>query len=134
MFQYSDQTKNSDEIAQESHTQNKTRDSTISYLPKANIEDKQEWIERRERLYRLIGLDRQDTITNFPKPTVESMLKTQRENFGITMPILGQFVRKYMHHRPTSNFDSIPIQDGKVRKCVFFTYVKNSSFQFFLFI
>jgi hypothetical protein len=43
------------------------------------------------------------------------MLKTQRENFGITMPILGQFVRKYMQHRSKSNFDHIQIHGGKVR-------------------
>lgn len=48
------------------------------------------------------------------------MLKTQRDNFGITMPILGQFVRKYMQHRSRSNFHDIQIHDGKVRKCFLF--------------
>lgn len=48
--------------------------------------------------------------------SAESILKTQRENFGITMPILGQFTRKYMHHRPISNLDRIKIHGGKVKK------------------
>jgi hypothetical protein len=47
------------------------------------------------------------------------MLKIQRDNFGITMPVLGQFVRKYMQHRPKSNFDHIQIHGGKVRDCSF---------------
>jgi len=57
------------------------------------------------------------------------MLKTQRDNFGITIPVLGQFVRKYMHHRPRSNFDHIQIHGGKVRKCFFFL-----SFELFIYI
>lgn len=60
-----------------------------------------------------------DSIPITKKTTIESMLKTQRDNFGITMPILGQFVRKYMQHRPRSNFDHIQIHGGKVRHVFF---------------
>jgi len=43
------------------------------------------------------------------------MLKIQRDHFGITMPVLGQFVRKYMQHKSRSTFDHIKIHGGKVR-------------------
>jgi hypothetical protein len=115
MFNYSDQNKNQDSPE---NVQNQSRDSTTTiHLRKFNIEEKQEWIQRRERLHHLIGLDRIDFNPTKKKPTVESMLKTQRENFGITMPVLGQYVRKYMQHRPKSTFDQIQIHGGKVRKC-----------------
>jgi hypothetical protein len=116
MFNYSDQNKNQDSPE---NVQNQSRDSTTTttHLRKFNIEEKREWIQRRERLHHLIGLDRIDFNPTKKKPTVESMLKTQRENFGITMPVLGQFVRKYMQHRPKSTFSPIQIHGGKVRKC-----------------
>lgn len=98
-----------------------SRDSTtmaMTPVRKNNVEEKREWIQRRERLHHLIGLDRPETITMTKTVTVESMLKTQRENFGITMPVLGQFVRKYMQHRPRTNFDSLKMHAGKVRLVV----------------
>jgi hypothetical protein len=103
-------------------TPNQSRDSTITHFEKRNIEEKREWVQRRERLHHLIGLDRLDPISISKKPTVESMLKTQRENFGITMPVLGQFVRKYMHHRSRTNFDRIQIHSGKVTRYFIFIF------------
>lgn len=84
------------------------------HLQKIDKEEKPEWIQRRERLRKIIGSERVD-----PKPaakalSVESMLKIQRENFGLTVPILGQYVQKYMQYRPKSNFDPIKIYNGKV--------------------
>ena len=49
------------------------------------------------------------------RPSVESMLRSARENFGVTTPVLGQFVRKYMHHKARTRYDRIRIHDGKVR-------------------
>ncbi|CAF0811531.1 unnamed protein product [Adineta ricciae] len=72
-----------------------------------------EWTRRRERIHRLIGLDRLDAVQITKKPSIESMLKLQRDNFGVTMPVLGQFTRNYMHHRPRSDFERVKIYGGK---------------------
>ena len=117
-FKYSDQNKNSESlntIQEQSNIVNQSKDLSITNLRKLDIEEKQEWIQRRERLRQIIGLDRVDFPSMTKKTTVESMLKTQRDNFGITMPILGQFVRKYMQHRSRTNFDQVQIHGGKVR-------------------
>ena len=122
IFKSVDQTKNppiSTDAPEQEPVINQRRDSTattiITPARKNDVEEKREWSQRRERLHHLIGLDRSESITITKTPTVESMLKTQRENFGLTMPILGQFVRKYIQHRPRSNFDSVKIHAGKVR-------------------
>lgn len=49
------------------------------------------------------------------RPSVESMLRSARENFGVTTPVLGQFVRKYMRHKARPRYDRVRIHDGKVR-------------------
>ena len=49
------------------------------------------------------------------RSSVESMLRSERDNFGVTTPVLGQFVRKYMEHKPRTRYDRIRIHDGKVR-------------------
>lgn len=124
-----DQTKNQpstsspDAVLEQVQVPSPPRDSTTTAITPVrtnNIEEKREWIQRRERLHHLIGLDRPETTTIVKTATVESMLKTQRENFGITMPVLGQFVRKYMQHRPRTNFDSLKIHAGKVHSTQYF--------------
>jgi hypothetical protein len=87
----------------------------MTSLQKSDTEEKREWMQRRERLRQIIGLDRVDFLPINKKSTVESMLKTQRDNCGITTPVLGQFVRKYMQHKSRTNFDRIQIHGGKVR-------------------
>ncbi|CAF3322328.1 unnamed protein product [Rotaria socialis] len=119
IFRYFYQSKNSETekssvtIQTQSTIHDESTNSSINNFKKVDNEEKQEWIKRRERLRQIIKYDSVDFIPTKKKISVESMLKTQRENFGITMPILGQFTRKYMQHRPISNFDHIQIHGGK---------------------
>lgn len=118
--EYLDQKKiqdTSDHISEQTQI---SKNQSITQLRQLNIEEKREWIEHRQRLHKIIGLDRIDSISSTKISTIESMLKTQRDNFGITIPILGQFVRKYMQHRPRSTYIPIEISNGKVRKTFFF--------------
>ena len=41
------------------------------------------------------------------------MLKQQRDDFGISPPVLGRFTRKYMQHRPRTHLGQINIYAGK---------------------
>ncbi|CAF1193148.1 unnamed protein product [Rotaria sordida] len=119
IFRYFYQNKDSEiqkisvHIQSQSNIHHESSNSTINHLRKLDIEEKREWIQRRERLQQIIKLDRVNFIPIIKKKSVESMLKIQRENFGITMPILGQFSRKYMQHRPISNFNHLQIHGGK---------------------
>ncbi|CAF1256928.1 unnamed protein product [Adineta steineri] len=103
----------SDIIHEQSNIHNEMNGLVINHSQKLDTEVKHEWIQRRERLYHRIGLDRVDFVSITKKPSIESLLKTQRDNFGIKMPVLGRFVRKYMQHRPKSDFEHIKIHGGK---------------------
>ncbi|CAF4761371.1 unnamed protein product [Rotaria sp. Silwood1] len=105
--------KTSNHIQPQSNIHHESNDSTINHVRKLDIEEKREWIQRRERLQQIIKLDRVNFIPITKKKSVETMLKNQRENLGITMPILGQYSRKYMQHRPISNFNHLQIHGGK---------------------
>ncbi|UJR21713.1 hypothetical protein I4U23_024790 [Adineta vaga] len=119
IFQYFYHNKNSDiekvsAINQESsNLPNEHVDSVTSLPLKQDTIISKEWMRRRDRIRQLIGLDRIDSIPIMKKRSVESMLKMQRDNFGITMPVLGRFVRQYMQHRPRSNMKQIKIYGGK---------------------
>lgn len=72
-------------------------------LPEEKV---QNIIERKER---------RDLRLNPSASLIEAMLKATREQFGVTMPILGNFTRKFMKHRERTKFDRIRIQNGNAQ-------------------
>ncbi|CAF0895013.1 unnamed protein product [Didymodactylos carnosus] len=77
------------------------------------IKEKREYQNRDDRLMQLIGLDKETFIPVVHETSLGLMLKYQRDNFGVTMPILGQFIQKYMEHRPRPSLEQIRIHGGK---------------------
>lgn len=60
-----------------------------------------------------LGDDRREVL-NKENLNIETLLKIQRDRFGVSMPILGEFVRKFLKYQRRTLYDRLEIQDGKV--------------------
>lgn len=78
----------------------------VAHRVELSEEKEQNIIERKER---------RDLRLNPPSSLIEAMLKATREQFGVTMPILGNFPQKFMKHRERTKFDRIRIQNGNAQ-------------------
>jgi hypothetical protein len=90
------------------------------------VDETQSTIEHRDDLSGKWTFDLEQTRLLNSQISVETILKRERDKFGVTMPILGQFVRKHMQHKVRTRYERLHIHDGKVN---YELYVKTNDRQ-----